>query len=177
MELKSGRSKLVRWGKVILKVIVVGLIIVKVVGMIFDPSVSHAASPPWTVTTHYGDIDSDHATPHKGVDFAIPQGTPIHSLSDGTVVAVRDEGNLSFGRSVMIQDHDKLLIYGHLSQQEVHVGDHVHFGEEIAKSGNTGDSTGPHLHFQVNINGKPVDPSPTIWKASMRELVNKMGER
>lgn len=124
----------------------------------------------WDITTHFGDIDSVHPTPHKGVDFAVPEGTPIKSVVEGNVEIVKDEGNTSFGKSVRIRTGDgRLVIYGHLSSMDVHVGEHVDFGEVIGKSGNTGHSTGPHLHFQVNINGKPIDPMPTIYGGMMHK--------
>lgn len=162
--------KVVKWGRLILKVFLFGSLIVRVVLLFVEPSVALAASPPWTVTTHWHEIDSVHSIPHNGVDFAVPEGTPIHSVTDGTVEIVRNEGHTSFGKSVRIRTGDgRLCIYGHLHDWTVHQGEHIHFGEVIGHSGNTGHSTGPHLHFQVNINGKPVNPEPTIMEGVMRK--------
>ena len=84
---------------------------------------------------------------------------------------VRDEGNTSFGKSVRIRSDDgRLLIYGHLQDCVARQGDTVHFGDVIGHSGSTGRSTGPHLHFQVNINGKPINPMPTIYAGMARKL-------
>jgi murein DD-endopeptidase MepM/ murein hydrolase activator NlpD len=142
--------------------------------LLVEHDVVYAASLPWTITTHFGDIDSVHHTPHKGVDFAVPEGTPIHSVTDGTVEVVRDEGNVSFGRSVRVRTPDgKLVIYGHLHDWTVQQGTHIHFGDVLGHSGNTGHSTGPHLHFQVNINGTPVNPEPTIMEGVMRKAGDK----
>lgn len=139
--------------------------------------VAHAATSDWHITTYFGQTDEVHAKPHKGVDFAIDNGTPVRSIVDGKVVAVLDEGKLSWGKSVHIQDSSgEVLIYGHLSEVRVHTGQDIHFHDVVALSGSTGDSTGPHLHVQVNINGKPIDPMPLIKQASDRigrELASK----
>ncbi len=140
--------------------------------ILVEQDVTFASSLPWTITTEYGEIDEVHRTPHKGIDFAVPQGTPIKAVVEGNVEVVRDEGNISFGKSVRIRTDDgRLTIYAHLSQPKVHVGQHVEFGDVIGNSGNTGNSTGPHLHFQVNINGKPVNPMPTIVQGMAHKLV------
>lgn len=108
------------------------------------------------------------------MDFAVPMSTPITSITDGTVEIVKDEGKVSFGKSVRIRTDDgRLLIYAHLNKFHVKVGDKVKFGEKIAESGTSGHSTGPHLHFQVNISGKPVDPEPTIMEAIKRMAGDK----
>lgn len=166
--------KVVKWGRLALRVFLIGSLIVKVVLLFIEPSVALAASPPWTITTHFHEIDSVHSVPHNGIDFAVPEGTPIHSVTDGTVEIVRDEGNISFGRSVRIRTADgRLVIYGHLHDWAVRRGMQVHFGDVLGHSGNTGHSTGPHLHFQVNINGRAIDPEPTIMEGVMRKAGDK----
>lgn len=99
---------------------------------------------------------------HSGVDIGVPIGTPIKAIREGTVIAAR-EGMRGYGTGVFI-DHgiiNKKHItseYGHLSQCNVKVGDKVSAGQIIGKSGNSGISTGPHLHLTIKENGIPVDP-------------------
>jgi murein DD-endopeptidase MepM/ murein hydrolase activator NlpD len=166
---KAMRSKIIKWGGWVFKVLLIGSIIIRIILLAFDPIDAVAASPPWTITSEYGEVSPLHPKGHKGLDFAVPMNTPITSITDGTVEVVKDEGNVSFGKSVRIRTDDgKLLIYAHLNEWNVKVGDKVKFGQEIARSGTSGHSTGPHLHFQVNINGKPVDPEPIIMDAITR---------
>lgn len=130
-----------------------------------------ASSPPWTITAEYGSISSVHTKPHQGIDFAVPIGTPVKSVTDGKVIKVEDTGNNGFGKSVMISSNNRTVIYAHLSKQLAEVGQEIKLGDIIGESGNTGRSTGPHLHFQVNINGKAIDPNPTLWQASLRKAL------
>jgi len=94
---------------------------------------------------------------HAGVDFGVPIGTPVRAASDGTVIAVGPVAG--FGQWVKI-DHGAgvTTVYGHISSWTVTVGEAVSAGELSAKSGNEGESTGPHLHFEVRVDGTPVDP-------------------
>jgi murein DD-endopeptidase MepM/ murein hydrolase activator NlpD len=94
---------------------------------------------------------------HAGIDIAVPVGTPIHAAASGTVaLAGWVDG---YGNYTCI-DHGGGLAtcYAHQSSLAVSVGTHVTQGQVIGYSGNTGHSTGPHLHFEVRINGTPVDP-------------------
>ena len=103
---------------------------------------------------------------HSGIDIAVPIGTPVKSMADGTVVAANG-GMRGYGNGVFI-DHGyingKHVVseYGHLNSFDVKVGDKVKQGQVIAKSGNTGVSTGPHLHITVRENKTPVDPKKYI---------------
>ena len=131
-------------------------------------SVALASSPTWTMTSYFGEIDSVHTVPHKGVDFAMPIGTPLDSIVDGTVEDIRHAGNRSWGTSVHIRDvQGREVIYGHLNDATVNVGDTVHVGDLIAHSGNTGRSTGPHLHLEIKINGKSINPMRDIVGAAL----------
>jgi murein DD-endopeptidase MepM/ murein hydrolase activator NlpD len=94
---------------------------------------------------------------HKGIDLAAYAGTPIVAPADGRVEAVdRDSG---LGKVVVI-DHGYGVktLYGHLLQSYVHTGMRIKRGETIAAVGNSGLSTGPHLHYEVHVNGQAVDP-------------------
>ena len=94
---------------------------------------------------------------HTGIDVATRHGTPIIAPARGRVIFVGSKGPL--GRSVVL-DHGfgVRTFYGHTSEILVDTGDLVQRGQEIAKIGNTGRSTGPHLHYTVEVNGKARDP-------------------
>ena len=98
---------------------------------------------------------------HPGLDIAAPLGTPIVSAADGVVLrAGRASG---FGYAIYIQDTEgNVQIYGHMRYLFVEAGQVVKAGELIAKVGNEGFSTGPHLHFEIHrggVNGRAIDPA------------------
>lgn len=101
---------------------------------------------------------------HKGLDLNGETGDPIHAAADGIVMR-SDFDNGGYGNVVDI-DHGNgyATRYGHCSKLLVKVGDLVHAGDVIAKVGSTGHSTGAHLHFEVWINGAPVNPQPYLSK-------------
>ncbi len=99
---------------------------------------------------------------HTGVDFAVPSGTEIIAVADGKIE------NANWGKSYGIQAVQKVaggwVIYAHLSKLDVKPGDVVKAGQRIGASGNTGNSSGPHLHFEMRDNirwsaGKDIDPA------------------
>nr|WP_239522972.1 peptidoglycan DD-metalloendopeptidase family protein [Geodermatophilus normandii] len=97
---------------------------------------------------------------HYGIDLAGPLGTPIYSATDGVVLrAGRASG---YGNAVYIQDADgNVHVYGHMRYYDVAAGQIVHAGDQIAKIGNEGQSTGPHLHYEIHrggMTGRPIDP-------------------
>lgn len=97
------------------------------------------------------------STNHQGVDWATPTGTAVMASSGGTVT--RAGWASGYGYVVYIQhEGGRETRYGHLSRVLVSVGERVEQGEKIALSGNTGRSTGPHLHFELRINGASVNP-------------------
>lgn len=94
---------------------------------------------------------------HNGVDFAAPTGTPIYAPADGTVVFAG--WSSGFGRLVKIQHEFGIqTLYAHQSKIRVKVGQRVSRGDRIGDIGNSGRSTGPHLHYEVRVGGKPVNP-------------------
>ena len=96
--------------------------------------------------------------PHKGVDFSVSQGTPVIAPADGIVEKVAYQAG-GAGRYVMLRHgREYQTVYMHLSKSLVKAGKTVKKGERIALSGNTGISTGPHLHYEFHINGRAVNP-------------------
>jgi murein DD-endopeptidase MepM/ murein hydrolase activator NlpD len=98
---------------------------------------------------------------HKGLDIANRIGTPIIATADGVVSYSGKKGMM--GNLVVIDHgHGLLTRYGHIDKVEVKVGALVKRGQIIARMGNTGRSTGPHVHYEVRLNGMPVNPSKYI---------------
>lgn len=94
---------------------------------------------------------------HRGIDWSAPLGTPVQAAGAGTVLEAGDKGN--YGNCVIIV-HDEVYqtLYAHLNTIEVEVGETVTAGQLIGQVGNTGVSTGPHLHYEVRKNGVAVNP-------------------
>jgi murein DD-endopeptidase MepM/ murein hydrolase activator NlpD len=136
----------------------------------FDDQRSLLASTPSVWPTH-GWVTSDFGTRldpysadhkmHEGLDIATPHGQPVQAPSDGVVVFNGVEGG--YGK-VLVLDHGYGVKtrYGHLSETFVKLGDRVKRGEKVAAVGNTGKSTGPHLHYEVRVNGIPENPRKFI---------------
>jgi len=98
---------------------------------------------------------------HNGVDMNASQGDPIHAAKSGTVILAGVKGG--YGNTIMI-DHGGgfVTLYAHQSKLGAKVGDKVAAGEVIGYIGSTGQSTAPHLHFEIRVNGSPVDPQKYI---------------
>jgi len=95
--------------------------------------------------------------PHNGVDFAVSRGTPVLSVGEGEVVIAKYSG--SAGNFIAIRHGRQYTTkYMHLDKILVKAGQQVKKGDKIGLSGNTGRSTGPHLHYELHIDGKPVNP-------------------
>ena len=107
---------------------------------------------------------------HNGLDFAMKQGTNVLAAADGKIVATGNNGRYAYGRWMAI-DHGNGIItmYGHLSSYTKKKGDSVKRGDTIAKSGNTGNSTGPHLHFTV-FSAKSFETVPSKSVASVKDI-------
>lgn len=99
---------------------------------------------------------------HRGIDFPSPQGTPVMAAEAGTVTTVL-YSNKSYGNRVII-DHGNGIstLYGHNSTISVSLGQRVSKGQTIAGVGSTGRSTGNHVHFEIRINGKPINPTSYV---------------
>jgi murein DD-endopeptidase MepM/ murein hydrolase activator NlpD len=96
---------------------------------------------------------------HKGIDLAGPTGTPIYATADGVVS--RADWFSSYGLYVSLEHGGSLQTrYGHMSRLNVAAGQRVRKGEIIGYVGSTGRSTGPHLHYEVRVNGEAVNPIP-----------------
>ncbi|MFZ0420044.1 MAG: M23 family metallopeptidase [Candidatus Sulfotelmatobacter sp.] len=98
------------------------------------------------------------SSPHLGLDFRVPTGTPVTAMNDGTVLLARP---LYFEGNFVVIDHGQglLTLYLHLSEFKVKEGDQVKRGQEIGLSGGTGRATGPHLHVAVRWQGTYLDPA------------------
>ena len=99
----------------------------------------------------------DGVVVHSGVDLAADIGTPVKAAISGNVIKVESLSD-SFGTYVKVQNENIITTYAHCTTIEVKEGDYVEQGAIIAYSGNTGNSTGPHLHFELSIDNRFVDP-------------------
>ncbi|MBI5969369.1 MAG: peptidoglycan DD-metalloendopeptidase family protein [Deltaproteobacteria bacterium] len=114
------------------------------------------------ISSEFGDTrlsgSSGGTRPHRGVDIAAPLGSPIAATAGGTVsFAGRD---LECGRLICIDHgHGFSTIYGHLKEIFVQTGDKIREGQTVGTVGSSGNSTGPHLHYEVRLQGNPVNPA------------------
>ena len=115
------------------------------------------------ITSRYGVSSRLRKSTHTGLDIAASTGTPIKVIADGTVTCASYQG--SYGKLVKI-DHGNGLEtwYGHTSKMYVSVGQKVTAGDVIAAVGSTGNSTGPHLHLEIRINGEHVNPQNYLYQ-------------
>lgn len=122
-----------------------------------------APAPDWVVPSPapisdvYGPRDWRGGEMHYGTDFAAAEGAENYAAADGTVVQSGSNGGYGLGITI---EHDNgiVTVYGHHSKLLVEVGDKVKAGDAIGLAGSTGDVTGPHLHFEVYVDGAPTDP-------------------
>lgn len=102
---------------------------------------------------------------HTGIDLAAPSGAPVFAVASGTVRVI--ESTVGFGIHILLTPMAQngaqvVYLYGHLSEVAVPDGDVVRTGDAIGYVGSTGNSTGPHLHFEVDVGGVPVNPCATF---------------
>ncbi|MFD7512210.1 M23 family metallopeptidase [Streptomyces sp. NPDC059853] len=130
-------------------------------------SAATGSAEVWTMPVTGFPISADWGIPggwaagrHTGTDFAVPVGTPVQAVGPGTVIFAGDWGD--YGKAVLIEMTDGYYtLYAHLSEIHVKDGQVVNGGVRAGLSGNTGRSTGPHLHFEVRTSrayGSDVDP-------------------
>jgi murein DD-endopeptidase MepM/ murein hydrolase activator NlpD len=117
------------------------------------------------ITSRFGDNrthpSSGGTKPHKGVDISVPPGTPIVAPADGVVSYVGWESD--YGLMICLDHgHGFSTAYGHLQANAVRTGDRVRTGQIIGTVGVSGNSSGPHLHYEVRIQGNPVNPLPYL---------------
>ena len=114
------------------------------------------------ITSRYGVSSRIRKSTHTGLDIAAVTGTDIKVVADGTVISASYNG--SYGNLVKV-DHGNGVEtwYAHTSKMLVKAGDIVKAGDVIAKVGSTGNSTGPHLHLEIRINGEHVDPQDYLY--------------
>ena len=115
-----------------------------------------------TISSRYGVSSKIRVSTHTGLDIAATTGTPIKVVADGTITLAAYSG--SYGYLVKV-DHGNGVEtwYGHTSKMLVKEGQAVKAGDTIALVGSTGNSTGPHLHFEVRINGEHVNPQKYLY--------------
>ncbi|MGW2113432.1 M23 family metallopeptidase [Streptomyces sp. NPDC001948] len=125
----------------------------------------------YELSASFGNDGSRWAHKHSGQDFAVPIGTEVEAAHSGTVVKAGPNGGgdgPAYGNAVVIKHADGTYSqYAHLSQIEVRIGEAVKTGERIALSGNTGNSSGPHLHFEIRHTadyGSAVNPVGFLHK-------------
>ena len=115
-----------------------------------------------TITSRFGHVSSRRVSRHTGLDIAAPTGTKIKAAAGGTVTFSGYKG--SFGYMVVINHGNGIeTYYAHCSKLYVKAGQQVNQGDRIAAVGNTGNSTGPHLHLEVRINGVAYNPQNYLY--------------
>lgn len=111
------------------------------------------------VSSEFGERESTSeivSTNHKGIDIALAKGTSVVSAMDGKVVI--STNSITYGNYIILEKGELRTVYAHCSKLLVKVGEEVKQGQEIAKVGETGNATGPHLHFEIRINNNPINP-------------------
>lgn len=117
-----------------------------------------------TISQPYGRRNARYAKGyHTGIDIACPAGSPVRAVADGTVTFAGYNG--AYGNQVRQKIGGAEVWYNHFATLRVKKGDGVSQGAILGYEGSTGMSTGPHLHFEVRINGKDVDPMPYLGGA------------
>lgn len=116
-----------------------------------------------TISSKFGQREPTTATVpknHTGVDIASNLGTKIKASTSGEVVLASEEGD--YGKHLKIQIGEVSIIYAHCNNLYVKQGDKITQGQEIAEVGSTGNSTGPHLHFEIRISERKIDPEKIL---------------
>lgn len=115
------------------------------------------------ITSEFGErevISSVMTADHKGIDIAANSGTDIQAAISGQVVEA--DSNSGYGKFIKIKNEDVLTVYAHCSKLKVKKGDSIEKGDVIAEVGSTGKSTGPHLHFEIRLSDRYINPRLVI---------------
>jgi len=117
---------------------------------------------PGSVTSTFGHRENPFGgtavETHKGLDISGPMGAPVKAMAKGEVSFAGIKGG--FGNCIILKHGNGFeTLYGHLSKILVSVGEQINVGQQIGKIGSTGRSTGPHLHYEVHLNGKQINPA------------------
>ncbi len=116
-----------------------------------------------TISSRFGASSSIRSGAHTGLDIASSTGSPIKAAASGTVTFAGWKG--SYGNLLVITHSNGVqTYYGHCSKLYVSAGQKVSQGQKVAAVGSTGNSTGPHLHLEIRINGTPVNPQNYLYK-------------
>lgn len=126
------------------------------------PAVARAPSAPWRASNFvwpsYGRLTQGYTGYHPALDIGAPQGTTVVAADEG-IVAVAGWSGVGYGNYIVIRHGDGFVtLYAHLSRIDVSQGDYVARGQQIGAVGNTGRSTGPHLHFEISTGGRSYNP-------------------
>ncbi|MFE3824982.1 M23 family metallopeptidase [Streptomyces sp. NPDC059092] len=129
----------------------------------------------YTLSAKFGRGGTMWSHKHSGQDFAVPVGTAVHAAHTGTVVKAGPNGagdGPAYGNAIVIKHKNGTYSqYAHLSKVDVGIGQSVKTGQKIALSGNTGNSSGPHLHFEIRTTpnyGSAVDPVPFLRSVGVK---------
>ena len=110
-----------------------------------------------------GRISQDVHNGHVALDYSVVVGTPIKTTLDGVVKHVGYDPD-GYGNYIIVKNGSYEVYFAHLSETGVSMGDSVRAGQVIGLSGNTGNSTGPHLHYEIRQSGRPIDPRKYLKK-------------
>lgn len=121
------------------------------------------------ITSAFGEIrvspSSGGSRPHMGIDISAPTGTPVAAPADGAVISAGREAQ--YGLLVCVDHgHGFVTFYGHLKEIRVKPGDRVKTGQTLGTVGTSGNTTGPHLHYEVRVHGRPVNPFSYLTQTS-----------
>lgn len=131
---------------------------------VYTPSIWPVEHPKRYISSRFGALRGTRGGPrrrHKGIDLVVPHGTPVLAAASGKVVFAGT--SRGYGNVVKIDHWNGLATwYAHLDSFSIEQGDDVVCGQEIGKVGRTGYATTAHLHYEVHVDGKPVDPEPYL---------------
>lgn len=125
----------------------------------------------YTLSAGFGESGSLWSSgSHTGLDFAAAEGAPVVAVTSGTVTTAGYSGRASWaGNLVVIRlENGSTIWYAHQSSIAVAVGETVISGQVIGRVGSTGNSTGPHLHLEVQVAGEPIDPAAVLARHDVR---------